>query len=289
MCANPATAHRPKILAGSPRTTPMNLRRLLSVAAFLALSAAPAFAQVAAPAQPAAPAVVAPAKTATTPAATTPIVKKINLNTATAAEIDTLPQIGPARASGLWPPIGINRTVDDCASCNGHAVVPHSREPDSQEGYSHAGTRSRGVQFRARGNGGYAARERPQLRGCAHRAARRRDRSQQHFPARSVARAWQARRAWHHGARGGRRAWARLSRALRCDGGDFAGLGRTGPRLRRPLQSMHQPAPSARQRRAEAALSAEAHFRRACRRARDLRAQRRIRRCLDAHPGREEG
>jgi len=79
----------------------MNLRRLLSVAAFLALSAAPAFAQVAAPAQPAAPAVVAPAKPATTPAATAPIVKKINLNTATATEIDTLPQIGPARAKAI--------------------------------------------------------------------------------------------------------------------------------------------------------------------------------------------
>jgi competence protein ComEA len=78
----------------------MNLRRLLSVAALLALSAAPAFAQVAAPAQPAAPAVAAPAKTVT-PVATTPIVKKINLNTATATELDTLPRIGPARAKAI--------------------------------------------------------------------------------------------------------------------------------------------------------------------------------------------
>lgn len=79
----------------------MNLRRLLSVAAFLALSAAPAFAQVAAPAQPAAPAVAAPAKTTPTPAATAPVVKKINLNTATATELDTLPHIGPARAKAI--------------------------------------------------------------------------------------------------------------------------------------------------------------------------------------------
>jgi competence protein ComEA len=78
----------------------MNLRRLLSVAALLALSAAPAFAQVAAPAQPAAPAVAAPAKTAT-PVATAPIVKKINLNTATATELDTLPRIGPTRAKAI--------------------------------------------------------------------------------------------------------------------------------------------------------------------------------------------
>jgi len=79
----------------------MNLRRLLSVAAFLALSAAPAFAQVAAPAQPAAPAVAAPAKTTPTPAATAPVVKKINLNTATATELDTLPKIGPHRAKAI--------------------------------------------------------------------------------------------------------------------------------------------------------------------------------------------
>jgi competence protein ComEA len=79
----------------------MTIRRLLSVAAFLALSAAPALAQVAAPAQPAAPAVVAPAKPTATPAATAPVVKKINLNTATATEIDTLPQIGPARAKAI--------------------------------------------------------------------------------------------------------------------------------------------------------------------------------------------
>ena len=79
----------------------MNLRRLLSVAAFLALSAAPAFAQVAAPAQPAAPAVAAPAKTTPIPAATAPIVKKINLNTATATELDTLPRIGAARAKAI--------------------------------------------------------------------------------------------------------------------------------------------------------------------------------------------
>src|SRR6478752_336488 len=86
MCPNPATAHRWKFLPDPPRTTQMNLRRLLSVAAFLALSAAPAFAQVAAPAQPAAPAVAAPAKTTPTPAAT---------------ELDTLPHIGPARAKAI--------------------------------------------------------------------------------------------------------------------------------------------------------------------------------------------
>ena len=80
----------------------MTLRRLLSVAALLALSAAPVLAQTAAPAQPAAPAAAAPAKPATpTPVATAPIAKKINLNTATATELDTLPQVGPARAKAI--------------------------------------------------------------------------------------------------------------------------------------------------------------------------------------------
>lgn len=78
----------------------MTLRRLLSVAALLALSAAPALAQTAAPAQPTAPAVSAPAKPAT-PVAAAPIVKKINLNTATATELDKLPQIGPARSKAI--------------------------------------------------------------------------------------------------------------------------------------------------------------------------------------------
>ena len=79
----------------------MTPRRLLSVAALLALSAAPALAQTAAPTQPAAPAVAAPAKTTATPVATAPIVKKINLNTATATELGTMPQISPVLAKAI--------------------------------------------------------------------------------------------------------------------------------------------------------------------------------------------
>src|SRR5262249_45440446 len=88
-----------EILAGFPRTTQMTPRRLLSVAALLALSAAPALAQTAAPAQPTAPAVAAPAKS--TPVAAAPIAKKINLNTAMATELDKLPQIGSAGAKAI--------------------------------------------------------------------------------------------------------------------------------------------------------------------------------------------
>src|SRR5262249_45438978 len=73
--------------------------------AMLALLSVPAFAQGTQPAQPAkpAPAVTAPApaKSATTGAATAPQVAKTNLNTATAAELDKLPQIGPARSKAI--------------------------------------------------------------------------------------------------------------------------------------------------------------------------------------------
>ena len=83
----------------------MNLRRLLSVAALLAVSAAPVFAQTAtpaaSPAAPTTPAVAAPGKATPTPVATAPIVKKINLNTATATEMGALPQVGSTGAKAI--------------------------------------------------------------------------------------------------------------------------------------------------------------------------------------------
>ena len=83
----------------------MFTRRVLVTSAMLALLSVPAFAQGTQPAQPAkpAPAVTtpAPAKPATTGAATAPQVAKTNLNTATAAELDKLPHIGPARSKAI--------------------------------------------------------------------------------------------------------------------------------------------------------------------------------------------
>ena len=81
----------------------MFTRRVLVTSAMLVLLSVPAFAQGTQPAQPAkpAPAVTAPAKPATTGAATAPQVAKTNLNTATAAELDKLPQIGPARSKAI--------------------------------------------------------------------------------------------------------------------------------------------------------------------------------------------
>ena len=78
----------------------MSTRRILWVAALLGAISAQVFAQTPQPSKPAAPAVTTPAKPAN-PTTTAPVVNKINLNTATATELDTLPQIGPARAKAI--------------------------------------------------------------------------------------------------------------------------------------------------------------------------------------------
>jgi len=72
----------------------MTIRRVLIASVALALLSAPAFAQGMQPSTTPAPA----AKPSTTGAATTPVAAKVNLNTATVAELDKLPQIGPARS-----------------------------------------------------------------------------------------------------------------------------------------------------------------------------------------------
>jgi competence protein ComEA len=81
----------------------MLIRRVLVTSATLALLSAPAFAQGMQPAHTTKPAraAAAPAKPATTGAATAPQAAKTNLNTATAAELDKLPHIGPARSKAI--------------------------------------------------------------------------------------------------------------------------------------------------------------------------------------------
>jgi competence protein ComEA len=75
--------------------THMSTRRVLVTSAVLALLSVPAFAQGTQP-NPA-PA----AKPTTTGAATHPVAAKLNLNTATAAELDKAPQIGPTRSKAI--------------------------------------------------------------------------------------------------------------------------------------------------------------------------------------------
>jgi DNA uptake protein ComE-like DNA-binding protein len=76
----------------------MTTRRVLVTAVALAMLAAPAFAQGTQPSAMPAPAAT-PAKPTTTGAA--PVVAKTNLNTATVAELDKVPQIGPSRSKAI--------------------------------------------------------------------------------------------------------------------------------------------------------------------------------------------
>jgi DNA uptake protein ComE-like DNA-binding protein len=81
----------------------MSTSRVLITSVVLALLSVPAFAQGTQPMQPMqpahpAPTAAAPAKPATTGVATSPIAAKTNLNTATVADLDKLPQIGPAHS-----------------------------------------------------------------------------------------------------------------------------------------------------------------------------------------------
>jgi DNA uptake protein ComE-like DNA-binding protein len=79
--------------------------RLLATSMMVALLSAPAFAQGPQPMQPAKPAPAAstpsPAKPTTTGAATAPAAVKINLNTATEAELDKLPHVGSHRSKAI--------------------------------------------------------------------------------------------------------------------------------------------------------------------------------------------
>ena len=79
--------------------------RIMVSSMTLALLCAPAFAQGTQPAKPATPAPAAAPSTSTNPAttgaATAPIAAKVNLNTAAAADLEKLPQVGPARSKAI--------------------------------------------------------------------------------------------------------------------------------------------------------------------------------------------
>jgi competence protein ComEA len=84
----------------------MPTRRVLFTALTLTLLSAPAFAQDTKPAPSTTPAPGASApmtapKPSTTGTATAPIAGKINLNTATAAELDKLPKMSPASSKAI--------------------------------------------------------------------------------------------------------------------------------------------------------------------------------------------
>jgi DNA uptake protein ComE-like DNA-binding protein len=82
----------------------MPTRRVLFTALTLALLSAPAFAQDTKPSTTPAPGASAPMtapRPSTTGATIAPVGAKINLNTATAAELDKLPKLGPTHSKAI--------------------------------------------------------------------------------------------------------------------------------------------------------------------------------------------
>ena len=128
----------------------------------------------------------------------------------------------------------------------------------------------------------HAARDGAAVRRRRDRAARRGHRSRQSVSRRPVAKDGRPGTARHHRRGGVRRHGHGLPRARRGDGGDFARVGGGGAVLRRAFEPVRQPDPAQRQRGAEAALPAEAHQRRARRRAGDERTGIGIGRRVDA-------
>ena len=83
----------------------MSIRRVLLGALALAVISAPAFAQgdkPASPSMPSAPLANSPtSKPSTTGTSTAPVAVKINLNTATPAQIEKLPKLTPAQSKAI--------------------------------------------------------------------------------------------------------------------------------------------------------------------------------------------
>src|SRR6188472_102436 len=90
---------RPQAGGTNRGLTHMSTRRVLVTSAVLALLSVPAFAQGMQPTAPAHPAPAAAAPKPTTTGAATHA--KLNLNTATVAELDKVPQIGPTRSKAI--------------------------------------------------------------------------------------------------------------------------------------------------------------------------------------------
>lgn len=93
-------------------------KRFLAFTALIGLVATPVLAQSTAPVNPSRPTVTAPAVTAPavpaapSPMATTLVTKRTNLNTATAAELDSLPDVGSARTKVILDERGKGKFKD---------------------------------------------------------------------------------------------------------------------------------------------------------------------------------
>ena len=114
----------------------MFAKHIIAAAALIAMTSGTAFAQAAAPvvpAKPVAPPVVtAPAKPvvvapAPAPVVVAPVVAKPNLNTASAADLDKLPKIGPARTKAIID-ARTTKKFKDWADFTARNVVPSDAE-----------------------------------------------------------------------------------------------------------------------------------------------------------------
>ena len=122
----------------------MFAKRFIATAVLIAFTASASLAQTTTPATPAkpvvppvvvapvkpvvAPAVAAPAKPVAAPAAApAAVVAKTNLNTASAADLDKLPQIGPARSKAIID-ARTTKKFKDWADFTARNVVPTNAE-----------------------------------------------------------------------------------------------------------------------------------------------------------------
>ena len=110
----------------------MFAKRFIAAAVLIAFTASASFAQTTTPATPAKPVpppvVVAPAKPIAAPvAAPVAVVAKTNLNTASAADLDKLPQIGPARSKMIID-ARTTKKFKDWADFTARNVVPTNAE-----------------------------------------------------------------------------------------------------------------------------------------------------------------
>lgn len=121
----------------------MTMSRFLIPLVALAAMGGQAFAQTPTPATPAKPAApvtapaaqAAPAMKPATPAATQPVVaqtKKVNINTATAAELDTLKGIGEARSKKIIEERG-KAKFKDFADLVKRGTLPSNVEADIKD------------------------------------------------------------------------------------------------------------------------------------------------------------
>ncbi|KAJ2756279.1 hypothetical protein H4S06_003318, partial [Coemansia sp. BCRC 34490] len=128
----------------------------------------------------------------------------------------------------------------------------------------------------ADGGGGGVPRGGGRVRAARGGATGGPDRPGQRVSGGPVAQARRNGAAGRHGAGGARRNGAGLPDAHGGDGGAVARVGRGGAELRRALESVRQPDQPARHRGAEAQVPAAARGGRACGRAGDVRARRRV-------------